>query len=81
MHLTLEKLRSTLSLYPPIQEQIDIAKYVLTNIKQIGFLILSQQKLIELLHEYKTSLITQAVTGKIDVRGFAVPTNSSSTET
>ena len=63
---------------PPLGEQIQISNYVKVNIHKIDDLISKQQKMIEFLNEYKTSLITHAVTGKIDVRGFAVPTDSKS---
>ena len=63
---------------PPLGEQIQISNYVKVNIHKIDDLISKQQKMIEFLNEYKTSLITHAVTGKIDVRGFTVPTDSKS---
>ena len=62
---------------PPLDEQIHIVQHVISEINKIDLLVLKQQKIIEFLKEYKTSLITQAVTGKIDVRGFTPPTASS----
>ena len=61
---------------PPLDEQIQISNYVNVITHKIDDLTSKQQKMIEFLNEYKTSLITHTVTGKIDVRSFAVPTNS-----
>lgn len=58
-------------------EQDTISEYINTETSKIDILISKQHNMIELLNEYKTSLITQAVTGKIDVRGFTPPTASS----
>ena len=54
-------------------EQDTISEYINTETSKIDILISKQHNMIELLNEYKTSLITQAVTGKIDVRGFTPP--------
>ncbi len=62
---------------PPKEEQIKICDTINVKTSQIDALITKQYDIIEHLKEYKTSLITQAVTGKIDVRGFTLPTTSS----
>ena len=54
--------------YPPPQEQREILKSI---IKETGEYSLLQQKIeksIEKLREYRSALISAAVTGKIDVR-------------
>ena len=56
---------------PDISEQRAISLFLEEQISKIQYLISKTQKMIELLNEYKTSLITQAVTGKIDVRDSA----------
>ncbi len=53
---------------PPIQEQIKIVKYLDSEMGRIRSLKKLYKKEIELLKEYKTTLISEAVTGKIDVR-------------
>ncbi len=53
---------------PSIQEQAKIADYLDRKILQIDELISEEQRSIELLKEYRQSLISDAVTGKIDVR-------------
>ena len=50
------------------QEQIQIATFLDHKTKQIDDLISTEQRKIELLKEYRQSLISEAVTGKIDVR-------------
>ena len=57
-------------------EQNTISEYVNTVTTKIDILISKHLRLIDFLKEYKTSLVTQVVTGKIDVRGFAVSSTS-----
>ena len=49
-------------------EQKIVLDFLNLEISKVDSLISKQQQMIELLKEHKTSLITQAVTGKIDVR-------------
>jgi len=53
---------------PPLQEQQTIANYLDSATAKIDTLIEKQTKLIALLKEKRTALISSAVTGKIDVR-------------
>jgi len=53
---------------PPLPEQQQIVSYLDTKTKQIDQLVSKEQRKIELLQEYRQSLISDAVTGKIDVR-------------
>ncbi len=64
-------------LLPPIEEQKCISEFL---DKELGNIIqLSEQvnKAIDKLKEYRTSLITSAVTGKIDLRNWQPPSNGS----
>ena len=54
--------------YPVLNEQIQIADYLDRKTAQIDELVSEQQRSIKLLKEYRQSLISDAVTGKIDVR-------------
>ena len=58
---------------PPESEQNDIAVYVEESLKKFDELSNKAQLQIELLRERRTALISAAVTGKIDVRGWRVP--------
>ena len=53
---------------PPLQEQIQISQYGEKVLVEIGGQQAKITEAIELLKEYRTALITNAVTGKIDVR-------------
>jgi len=53
---------------PPLQEQKEITEYLDKKLAKIDKLIEKSKKAIELLKEKKEALITNAVTGKIDVR-------------
>lgn len=53
---------------PPIEDQKEILDYIKTETAIIDTLSSKYQKQIDLIQEYRTSLISQAVTGKIDVR-------------
>jgi type I restriction enzyme S subunit len=53
---------------PPDSEQQQIAAFLSNKTQQIDELITAEQRKIELLKEYRQSLISEAVTGKVDVR-------------
>jgi len=53
---------------PPIVEQVAIAKYLKQEYFKTATLICKVTEAIEKLKEYRTALISAAVTGKIDVR-------------
>lgn len=53
---------------PPYREQGDIAKYLDMETQHIDALLVKLEAAIEKLSEYRTALISAAVTGQIDVR-------------
>jgi type I restriction enzyme S subunit len=55
---------------PPLTEQVAIEEYLKEITFRFDALIEEAQKAIELMKERRTALISAAVTGKIDVRGF-----------
>jgi type I restriction enzyme S subunit len=55
--------------FPPFPEQQAIAEYLDRQTAKIDVLIAKIQLSVEKLKEYRTALISAAVTGKIDVRG------------
>ncbi|PIA67319.1 restriction endonuclease subunit S [Pseudomonas sediminis] len=67
--ITLDMLRRTPVLIPPLAEQRDIARYLATELKSFQNLLQETEKAISLLKERRTALISAAVTGQIDVRG------------
>lgn len=54
--------------FPPQSEQEKIVEFIENELSERNELISKYQKQIDLIQEYKTSLISKAVTGKIDVR-------------
>lgn len=54
---------------PPLEEQKQIDEFLTNEISKINDAITKIEDNINLLEEYKTSLIHNVVTGKIDVRG------------
>ena len=65
-----ENLASIYLPIPSISEQNEIIKYLKDEDIKINKLISKQKTLIEKLKEYRSSIISHAVTGKIDVREF-----------
>jgi len=65
--LSQELLKRMPVLLPPYEEQITIAQHLESETGKIDLLIEKTKKLIELLKEYKTALISEVVTGKIKV--------------
>lgn len=61
-------LNNSLVILPSVDEQKEISKYLDGKTKQIGGQINREERSIELLKEYRTALISEVVTGKIDVR-------------
>ena len=54
---------------PPLKEQSIIARFLDRETAKIDALTAKVEQAIDRLQEYRTALITAAVTGKIDVRG------------
>ena len=57
----------------PLDEQKEIAIYLDDITSRIGNLISRVLKSIDWLREYRTTLISEVVTGKIDVRDEVIP--------
>lgn len=65
---------------PQIEEQFEIIAFIRQETTTISTTISKIEKEIALVEEYKTVLVAEAVTGKIDVRGFEVPEMESEEE-
>jgi type I restriction enzyme S subunit len=68
LRIPYELLRTERLPKPPLSEQQAIADVLNSKRKQDDDLILNVSRSIDLLREYRTALISAAVTGKIDVR-------------
>ena len=71
LHLTGQMLSRYRLPRPPVAEQIAIVDFLDRTIGHVDRLAERDQDFIERLQEYRTALITAAVTGKIDVREAA----------
>lgn len=69
-----ERLGYLSLLIPPYKEQSNIVNYLDLEILKLNQLMVKANKVIELLKERRTALISAAVTGKIDVRDWQAPT-------
>jgi type I restriction enzyme, S subunit len=66
-HVDGDFIRSLSLLTPPLPEQEQIVKYLDTQTTEIDKLVSIEQRRIETLKEYRQSLISEVVTGKIKV--------------
>lgn len=57
---------------PLMSEQLEIVRYLDTNLETLDKLLETVNKTTQTLREYRSTLITQVVTGKIDVRNLKV---------
>ena len=62
---------STTVFLPPDHEQVSVLEYVAIQVRRIEGLIASAERGLDLLDEYRTRLIADVVTGKLDVREAA----------
>ena len=69
--LTLQSIRNFWIVAPPISEQAAIVEYLDIATTNIDTAMSRARRQIELLEEYRTLLIADVVTGKLDVRAAA----------
>jgi type I restriction enzyme S subunit len=65
--LTGENIKNFNISFPKLDEQQDIVEYLNKHTKEIDDLVSMEQNKIELLKEYRQSLISEVITGKINV--------------
>ena len=56
---------------PPLPEQVSIGRFLRSNVEMIDRSLAGATRQIALLHEYRTRLVSDVVTGKLDVREAA----------
>jgi len=78
--ITLDALRRTPVLLPPAGEQIKIDQFVARHAGLLNETCKQAIQSVSLLQERRSALISAAVTGKIDVRGWQPPASSTSPE-
>lgn len=70
------KIENLFVVIPSIEEQLLIAKFINNQLELIENSISKIKSVIEKLQNYRQSLISEAVTGKIDVRDWQNPKNN-----
>ncbi len=70
-HLSPEQIKSFRFALPTLEEQREIVQSAMAATTKIGTAIVSAEREISLLREYRTRLIADVVTGKLDVREAA----------
>lgn len=73
VHVTKPELGAISIPIPPPDDQIKIVDYIEKETKTINMAIQRAQREITLIREYRTRLISDVVTGKLDVRGAELP--------
>jgi type I restriction enzyme S subunit len=68
VRVSLGDYKSSLCVVPPLPEQAAIAEFLDRETAKLDALVAKVKAAVERLQEYRTALITAAVTGKIDVR-------------
>ena len=68
--VTQEDLLNLGFVIPPFDEQEEICQYLYNKLKVFSNLVSKAEQAIQLMQERRTALISAAVTGKIDVRGW-----------
>lgn len=71
-NIYLDEVKNMMVTFPPKDEQIKIVKYIESNALTFNDLIIKAETANSLMQERRTALISAAVTGKIDVRHFAL---------
>lgn len=69
-NLNTDIIKSTIIPLPPVNEQISIVEFIENKLSSFIDLVNSISVQIEKLKEYRQSIISEAVTGKIDVRDW-----------
>ena len=71
--ISVEKIQNLRTTLPSLEEQEAIVSHIESETATIEYAITRAQREIELISEYRTRLISDVVTGQLDVRGIEVP--------
>ncbi|ALF60114.1 restriction endonuclease subunit S [Psychrobacter urativorans] len=72
-NVSADKYNSFVVAIPPLEESHKVILYIKSNLETFDDLINKAEQAIQLMQERRTALISAAVTGKIDVRGWQAP--------
>ena len=79
--LSQTRMREIKFLIPPLPEQVAIVEYLDRATAEIDIAVARAERQIELLNEYRTRLVADVVTGKLDVRDTILTTEDTDTST
>lgn len=79
-NLNIDRISGIKSVFPPLAEQRVITVYLNEVMERFSLLEKQAEASIELMNERRSALISAAVTGKIDVRGWQPPAGTPSPE-
>ncbi len=79
-HIYGDQLKKVCIALPPKAEQVEIAEHIRQATSEATTLIDRAKREIDLIREYRTRLISDVVTGKVDVRHLAPPPGSEELE-
>ena len=80
-HISPSQIADFVIAMPPVEEQERIANVLHERLTKFDSLEANAEDAVELLRERRTALISAAVTGKIDVRGWKPPSSAAKSET
>lgn len=80
-NLNIDRISGIKSVFPPLAEQSAITVYLNEVMERFSLLEKQAEASIELMNERRSALISAAVTGKIDVRGWQPPASTQAAET
>jgi len=75
-HFNVELAKGLYVTFPPLEEQMEISKYIMKQIQAFDSLVKKAEMSIDLMKERRSALISAAVTGKIDVRNWKPQTSA-----
>jgi type I restriction enzyme S subunit len=70
-HVNVERIKNFLLVLPPPQEQDEISTWISAHTMSLDAAIARAHREVDLLREYRASLIADVVTGRLDVREAA----------
>jgi type I restriction enzyme S subunit len=71
--ISVEKIENLKTCIPPLFEQREIVEYLYEKVKKIDLIVKNNECKISYMQEYRTRLISDVVTGKVNVQNVKVP--------
>lgn len=75
-HFNMDDIADMQVYVPPLREQVAIVAWISDHTKELDLAMAQAEREIDLIREYRTRLVADVVTGKIDVRDIPVPNDA-----